>query len=164
MRALATYVDTLETVDTESVIDGAGVNADDMGVGSGNALYSPELRYLLSATYSNAPLSVTLTARGLGSGKYNNAFIECVSNCPDAIAAHPTINNNHVDGVTYVDLAFSYQLLDNAEVYFVAENMLDKDPPLIAGSRSNGFYAGQGNTRFYDRLGRMLRTGVRFNF
>jgi len=164
LRALATYVDTLETVDTESVIDGAGVNADDMGVGSGNALYSPELRYLLSATYSNDPLSVTLTARGLGSGKYNNAFIECVSNCPDATAAHPTINNNHVDGVTYVDLAFSYQLLDNAEVYFVAENMLDKDPPLIAGSRSNGFYAGQGNTRFYDRLGRMLRTGVRFNF
>jgi iron complex outermembrane receptor protein len=33
-----------------------------------------------------------------------------------------------------------------------------------AGSLSSGFYQGQSNARFYDRLGRMLRAGVRFKF
>ena len=123
------------------------------------------MRYLLSATYNYEPVSLTLTARGIGSGKYNNSFIECASACPTATAEHPTINNNHIEGVTYFDLALNYKILgDRAEAFFVAENVLDQDPPLIAGSRSNGFYAGQGNTKFYDRLGRMLRAGVRFNF
>jgi hypothetical protein len=48
--------------------------------------------------------------------------------------------------------------------HFVAENLLDRDPPLIAGSLSSGFYQGQANARFYDRLGRMLRLGARFKF
>jgi hypothetical protein len=46
----------------------------------------------------------------------------------------------------------------------VAENLLHRDPPLIAGSLSSGFYQGQANARFYDRLGRMLRLGARFKF
>ncbi len=164
LRALATYVDSLKTIDTQSVVEGAGVNADDMATGSGNALFSPELRYLLSASYGNDPVSLTLTVRGIGSGKYNNAFVECASACPAATAQHPTINNNHIDGVTYFDLALNYRAFGNTEAYLVVENLLDEDPPLIAGSRPNGFYAGQANTRFYDRLGRMLRAGVRFNF
>lgn len=164
LRALATYVDSLETIDTKATIQGAGVNADDMGTGSGNAMYSPDLRYLLSASYDGDPFGVTLTMRGIGSGKYNNAFIECTSNCPAATALHPTIDNNDIDAVTYFDVAFNYKAFGNAEAYLVIENLLDEDPAFIAGSRSNGFYAGQGNARFYDRLGRMVRTGVRFNF
>jgi outer membrane receptor protein involved in Fe transport len=164
LRALGTYVDSLQTVDT-AVVEGAGVNADDMGVGAGSALFAPELRYLASATYTLDPVSLTLSARGIGSGKYNNSFIECSSGCPDSTLDHPTINDNHIPGVTYFDLALDYKILgDRAEAFLVAENVLDKDPPLIAGSRSNGYYAGQGNTKFYDRLGRMLRLGVRFDF
>jgi outer membrane receptor protein involved in Fe transport len=165
LRALGTYVDSLKTVDTTGSVEGAGVNADDMGVGAGTALYSPELRYLGSATYSYDAVAVTLTARGVGSGKYNNSFIECSSSCPASDALHPTIDNNRIPAVTYFDFALEYKLLqDRAQLFLVAENLLDKDPPLIAGSRSNGYYAGQGNTRFYDRLGRMMHLGMRFDF
>jgi hypothetical protein len=62
-----------------------------------------------------------------------------------------------------IDTEASY-LGETGEVYFVAENLLDRDPPLIAGSLSSGFYQGQANARFYDRLGRMLRLGARFKF
>jgi iron complex outermembrane recepter protein len=165
LRAMGTYVKSLEPVDTTSVIDGAGVNSDSMGTGVGNALFSPKFRYLVSATYEFDPVSVTLSARGISSGKYNNAFIECASACPAATTARPTIDSNHIAGVTYLDLALNYKILQNAgEVYFVAENFLDQDPPLVAGSLSSGFYQGQSNARFYDRLGRMLRAGVRFKF
>jgi len=44
------------------------------------------------------------------------------------------------------------------------ENLLNEDPALVAGGRGGGFYNGQGNARYYDRLGRMYRLGLRFQF
>lgn len=161
LRALATFVDTLETQDSFGVVtDGAGVNADNMGTGAGFTLFGPDFRYLMSATYDSHPLRATLTMRGIGSGVYNNNLIECATNCPTSTAANPTINNNHVDSVTYFDLSFNYSMFDDStEVFFVAENLLDEDPPLIAG----GIF-GPGNAQFYNGLGRMLRAGVRVSF
>ena len=40
---------------------------------------------------------------------------------------------------------------ETIETYFTAENLFDKDPPFIVGTRGAGFYAGQGNTGLYDR-------------
>lgn len=165
LRAMATYVNTLETVDQESTVDGAGVNAADFGFG-GEGLQAPDLTYLVSAAYQLYPFSATLTARGISDGVYNNALIECVpGTCPPATPLHPTTNNNSIDAVTYFDLTLSYTGMDGAmEAFFVVENLLDEDPPLIAGPVGTGFYAGQGNAEFYDRLGRIFRAGMRFSF
>lgn len=161
-RALATVVDSLETEDAfGNVTEGAGVNADGMGTGAGFALFGPDFRYLVSAAYNNYPFSATLTMRGIGDGVYNNKFIECTSNCPASTAERQTIDNNYVDSVEYFDLAFNYSMVDGtAELFFVAENLLDEDPPRIAG---NNFYS-PGSLQFYNGLGRMLRAGVRVNF
>ncbi len=166
LRALATHVLSLKTVDEQRVIEGAGVNADDMGIGAGSALFAPDLQYLLSATYDRFPFSSTLTMRGTSSGVYNNAFIACeAGTCPAATPERPTINNNRIDAVHYFDLSLSYAFYDDrAEAFFVAQNILDEDPPLIAGERGGGWYSGHGSTNFYDRLGRTLRVGLRFDF
>jgi outer membrane receptor protein involved in Fe transport len=162
LRAMATIVDKLETVDTTNVIDGAG-QIGGFGILGGN-LHTPDLRYIGTATYSNGPASLTLTMRGTGSAVYNNAFIECSSACPPSTSSNPTINNNRVDSVAYYDLAFSYEAFENrAEFFVVVENLMDEDPPLIAGPRGDGFYSGQANVS-YDRLGRIYRSGVRLKF
>ncbi len=165
LRGMATYVDSLKTVDDQSIIEGAGVNADSGAIGLANGLFVPDLRYLLSATYANDALSATLIARGVASGVYNNDFIECAAGCPAATAAHPTIDNNHIDAVTYFDLSLNYSLLeDRCEAFFVVENLLNEAPPQVAGTTNNGFYAGQGNADYYDRIGRIYRAGMRFKF
>jgi outer membrane receptor protein involved in Fe transport len=164
-RAMATYIDSLKTEDEDTVVEGAGVNADGGGINGPRGVFMPELRYLGSIAYSNKPFSATLMARGVGSGVYNNNLIECTSGCPAATAQRPTINNNHVDGVTYFDLNLSYEVFDQmGEVFFVTENLFNEPPPDIAGNPSSGFYGGQANRDYYDSLGRMYRAGVRFHF
>ena len=165
LRGLATRVFQMDTIDTVATTDGVGVQANGGAIGLGSALAAPKFRYMLSARYTNGPMSGTLTMRGLGAGVYNNSFIECRSQCPVATAANPTINNNSIPAITYYDLGLNYKFLDNAvEAYFVAENVFDKDPPFIAGDRGNGFYNGQGNSAMYDRLGRTFRVGARFRY
>ncbi|HWV35325.1 MAG TPA: TonB-dependent receptor, partial [Thermomicrobiales bacterium] len=162
LRAMATIVDTLETIDTTTVIDGAG-QIGGFGILGGN-LHTPDLRYIAMATYSNGPASLTLSMRGTGSVVYNNAFVECTSSCPPSTSTNPTIDNNHVDAVEYYDLAFNYKAFeDRAEFFVVVENFMDEDPPAIAGPRGDGFYSGQANVS-YDRLGRIYRAGVRLSF
>lgn len=165
LRGMATYVDSLKTIDDDTIIEGAGVNADSGALGLDRGLFVPDWRYLTSVTYSNMPFSATLSARGVSSGVYNNAFIECTSGCPTATEEHPTIDNNHVDAVTYFDLSLSYDVMEGAgQVFFVTENLFDEPPPRIAGTTDNGFYAGQGNADYYDRIGRIFRAGLRFQF
>ncbi|HWK73618.1 MAG TPA: TonB-dependent receptor [Povalibacter sp.] len=165
LRALGTYFDSLKTIDTQTTVEGAGVNADGGGIGLGTALQSPRYRYMVSATYNLDPITVSLAARGVSSGKYNNAFIDCSTDCPTATTEHPTIDGNRVPGATYYDLSFRSKLFDSgAEVFAVVENLFNEDPALVAGGRGGGFYNGQANTRYYDRLGRMYRIGLRYQF
>lgn len=163
LRGLATKVFSLKTVDSLGTIEGAGIQADGGVIGLGSALSAPKFRYLMSATYDGGPFSATFTMRGIGKGVFNTSFITCTTGCPAATAANPTININYVPAVTYFDLALDYGFMDDTiETYFTAENLFDKDPPFIVGTRGAGFYAGQGNTGLYDRLGRTFRAGVRF--
>jgi outer membrane receptor protein involved in Fe transport len=165
LRGLATRVFQMDTIDTVATTDGVGVQASGGAIGLGSALAAPKFRYMVSARYTNGPMSGTLTMRGFGSGVYNNSFIECRNQCPVATATNPTINNNFVPAITYYDVGLNYKFMDDAvEAYFVAENVLNTDPPFIAGDRGNGFYNGQGNGTFYDRLGRTFRVGARFRY
>jgi outer membrane receptor protein involved in Fe transport len=168
LRALGTYFDKLETADFNRTIEGSGLNDAGGGVGLGNALASPKYRYLVSVGYNWEPVSATLTMRGISSGKYNNDFIVCSTDCPDPRTlplGKMTIDSNHIDGVKYFDLSLNGALMETgAELFFVVENLLNEEPALVAGSRGGGYYNGQSNADFYDRLGRYYRAGVRFQF
>lgn len=171
LRAMASFVDKLETVTSEGLkVDGKGVNSDDAGITLDSAaLTAPKYRFLASAGYSLDPVAVTLTMRGISSGVYNNAFIECDSNCPTGAAlpaGFTTIGTgmNKIDSAQYFDLALNYKLPTMGELYFVVENLLDQDPAKVAGGRGAGFYQGQSNVTIYDRFGRMFHAGVRFQF
>ena len=160
LRAFGTYVMALKTIDRQSVTDGAGVNADGLTVP-----FAPKFRFTASASYNLDPITVTLMARGIGSGKYANNYIACTTGCPPSTAEHPTIDNNHISPVTYYDFSLNYAFSERGEAFFVAENFMNRDPPAVAGNdNSGGFYAGQGNTSLYDRLGRMYRAGIRVKF
>lgn len=166
LRALGTYFDKLLTKDTRT-IDGSGLNAGGAGIGLGNALASPKYRYLVSLGYNWEPVTATLTMRGVSSGKYNNDFIVCNGDCPPTTTSSPyqTIDSNHIAGARYFDLSLNGKLLDTgAEVFFVVDNLLNKAPALVAGTRGGGYYNGQDNADYYDRLGRYYRAGVRFQF
>src|SRR5690606_22327754 len=126
LRALGTYFDSLQTIDAQRVVEGSGVNTEGGGIGLGTALQSPKYRYLVSATYNLDPITVSLSLRGLSSGKYNNAFIDCSTACPTATVENPTIDGNHIAGAQYYDLSFKSKLLDTgAEAFFVVENLLN---------------------------------------
>ncbi|MGE4062280.1 MAG: TonB-dependent receptor [Rhodospirillaceae bacterium] len=170
VRALANYVFNLNTSDTDpvtnvtNIIEGAGVIPDSGGISLSPGLGTPHFRWTTSFTYSLEAFSGTVTWRGTGKGVYNNRFVVCSSGCPLSTALAPTINENSIESVQYVDLAFNYKLMDDhVTAYLTIQNALNRDPPLIAAGIQNGFYQGFDNDNF-DRAGRMFRIGARFNY
>jgi outer membrane receptor protein involved in Fe transport len=159
-RGLATYVDSLKTIGNGQVVEGAGVTGGFGGIGT-SGLSAPRWKYVLSATYENDTLSGTLTKRGVGSGVYNNALIQCTSGCPTATAANPTVDNNHVPAWSVYDLSLTYKVFESTQVFLTVQNLFNTDPPLIAAPASSGVYTGQNNAQF-DQFGRVFRAGVRF--
>jgi outer membrane receptor protein involved in Fe transport len=127
----------------------------------------PDYRMTVSAGYSNDLFSATLTDRIVSSGTYNNTYIVCTSGCPVSTTPNNTINNNHIDGAMYFDLALTYKFMNdgasNAEAFFNIRNIANKDPVLVAGGPSGVPYdTVTTNPSFYDSLGRVFRAGIRF--
>ncbi|MCA0199734.1 MAG: TonB-dependent receptor [Proteobacteria bacterium] len=170
LRGLANYVFKLDTSDTDpvtnvtTIIKGAGVMPDSGGIGLSPGLATPHFRWTTSFTYTLEAFSGTVTWRGTGSGVYNNAFVVCSSGCPASTATAPTINQNSIGAVQYIDLAANYKIMDDhVTMYAVIQNALNRDPPMIAAGLQNGFYGGLDNDNF-DRTGRMFRIGARFAY
>ena len=142
-------------------LDVAGQNTS--GAGS-----TPDWRWTASFTYNLDPLSATLAARGVSAGKYGNNFIECTSGCPVSTIDHPTINDNHIPGATYLDLSLSYTMLlgkdesTQMQTFFNIRNITNKDPVIVAGGPSGLPYdTVSTNPANYDSLGRVYMAGVR---
>ena len=158
LRTAATRVFSLETRDPNSVIEGAGTQSADV------VLNAPDLRYIASAAYRGESLGVTLTARGISSGKLDNAFFECAHDCPPSTASRPTIDRNRVASARVFDLAMSYRIADRrlaeGEVFLVVENFTNASPPVVPGTRTAGYHNGPDNYA-YEVLGRIYRVGVR---
>jgi outer membrane receptor protein involved in Fe transport len=164
LRGFATHISSLETIRKGGTLQGAGVNSDDAGNGQ-QGLFAPHWRYTLSASYAIDPWVATYTVRGVGAGVYNNSFIVCTANCPASTVDHPTIDQNHIASVVYMDLSLTYKMNvfgGTADWFVTVENFLNRDPPLVYGGTDNGFYQGQDNSFGYDRLGRFFHTGIRF--
>jgi hypothetical protein len=161
IRALATYIDSVQTVGNGVITEGAGVLGGGGGIGT-SGLNAPRWKYTSSVTYGLKDFEATLTARGFGEGTYNNILIQCTIGCPVYSPTHPTIDDNHIGGWTAIDLNLSYKVLSgDGTFYLTVQNLMNRDPALIAANVSSGVYTGMGNAA-YDQLGRVFRAGFRF--
>ena len=149
VRALATYIDRLVTINAGVPIDRAG----DVG---GTALSgAPHWQGLVAVTYDNDPISVFVQARYMGGGKFD-------SNLTPALLS-PALN--HVRDVIYVDLTARYKF-EIAGIDYVAygtlNNLFDQDPPLTPNGAVTTPRSANGNR--YDFVGRYVTAGLKFNF
>jgi outer membrane receptor protein involved in Fe transport len=135
--------------------------------GENSGTNPPNWKLNVTAVYDADPLTISLTGRAISSGTNLNNYIECTSDCPTATAANPTINNNNVPGVFYLDANISYRITfaggTTADLFFAANNIFNVDPPQTLGSTTTQHYTSVGaSAGLYDRLGTVLRAGVRF--
>ena len=135
--------------------------SDHVGENGGNNL--PYWKLDMTGSYSFDPLTVSLTARAISSGRVNSEYIQCTSGCPASTTDHQTINYNRIAGRFYLDANIVYKLtLDDAvasEVFFSVKNMFNNDPPPVVSP----FYTSiSGTSVLYDPLGAVYRAGIRF--
>jgi len=105
--------------------------------------------------------------RGLSGGTIDNAYIECTTGCPLSTSTHRTIDNNHIDGQFWFDLSTSYKFevgdASEVEAFLNIKNIFNSDPTLVPPrATGSAFWAPLTNRTYYDVLGRVFRTGVRF--
>jgi outer membrane receptor protein involved in Fe transport len=167
IRAMGSRVLTLDTQDTDGVTyDGVGVVGSWGGIPPfSGKLTAPKFRGNLSIAYNGDPISLRTIVRYTAAGVYGNGFIECRTGCPVSTLNAPTIEDNHIEGMTTVDLSASYKPFEDqkVELFMTIENLLNTQPPIIGGSRGSTHWNTMGNTE-YDRMGRQYRAGMRFQF
>jgi iron complex outermembrane receptor protein len=86
-----------------------------------------------------------------------NASGDCIANVAPA--------NQKIPAQSYFDLALTARLADRFNFRIGANNILDKEPPIVGAEVSNAPF-GNGNTfpQVYDALGRYLFAGVTIDF
>ncbi|MGJ3629038.1 hypothetical protein AB5I41_23175 [Sphingomonas sp. MMS24-JH45] len=74
-------------------------------------------------------------------------------------------NFNRINAYNYIDLAFRFRAAENFEMTITANNIFDKDPPVLGGQAGSTAY-NSGNTypSTYDALGRVFNVGARVKF
>jgi len=149
MRLLAT--NTWE----QTTVDPLGNVTKATGVNNGGV---PHWTYYLSVGYDASAYSVTWVGRGIGSGVQSRQYTQCTSDCPTLTAPYYTINDNRMPGAFYMDVNLTYHLktqdLGAPDLFLSVENVANNNP--------EGFFVGNNNP-LYDRIGRIFRTGIRFN-
>ncbi|MDP1616341.1 TonB-dependent siderophore receptor [Phenylobacterium sp.] len=156
LRAVGTYY--LENYED----NGIDVPTDNAG-----SIALPEFIYRATATYTADPWTIQVTGRGVSDSKLDNAFVECTTGCPASTIANRTINNNHVDGAFYVDLAMTYDLkvLQKTEAFVSISNLFNRDPEIVPQGPAGTAYGNPSTSQgIYDILGRVFRVGVRFEY
>ena len=126
---------------------GAGSDADSYGL--------PRWRWTANIGYERGRIATALTIRSLSSGVYDNDWTSL------------DIDSNSIAGATYFDavVAYSFPLSNSDARFFIKiDNLLDRDPELVAGSGSQIFAQYGANSSLYDVLGRSLRAGLNVRF
>jgi|TARA_R100000501_G_scaffold18455_1_gene39024 outer membrane receptor protein involved in Fe transport len=139
LRALANYVDRLETDNGIITIDGSGF------LGSQAPFLAPKWRGTLTATFESDHIGLDTRVRYIDGGGY----------APAEVLAN--IGDNDISSRTYVDLGVRAYVPfgdgDRFTVFGNVQNLFDRDPPLAAVSSA-----------YFDLIGRYYTFGVRANF
>ena len=136
-------------------------------VGTVGATALPAWRYNFQISYTNDPMSLSLTGRGFSGGTYNNSYVQCTSGCPVSTSFAPTVSNNYMSGALYWDANISYKIAmgdaGESQVFLTVRNLTNKDAEIYPqGPAGTGFLTQATNPSLYDQLGRTFRAGIRF--
>jgi outer membrane receptor protein involved in Fe transport len=144
LRALGSHIAKRTTINGGVRTEAAGQNTAD----------APKWRWFVTLGYDDAKFTGLVTLRTISKGVYDNTWTSGVD-----------IDNNRIKGAAYFDLAASYKLPpaghSQMELFVKVENLLDKDPPIVAQVGTSGL---QTNPILYDVVGRAYRVGLRFKY
>ena len=143
-----------------------GIDAPTDTVGQNAPGGTPKWLYRIQANWATDGFNFNLTGRGISSGVYDNSFVECTSGCPASTVTNRTINDNHIAGAFYLDTSLTFDVEmagKELELYLAVNNLLNKDPAVVAPGPAGSAYATPAtNQSLYDLLGRTYRVGIRF--
>lgn len=160
LRGMATrYLENYFNNGIDAPIERVGQNGVDAGT-------TPKWIYRVQGTYADRGFTFNLIGRGVSDGVYDNSFVECTTGCPASTVTNRTINDNSIKGAFYLDTSVSQDIEmgdKTLQLFLSVNNLLDKDPPVVAPGPAGSAYATPAtNQSIYDLLGRTYRFGVRF--
>jgi outer membrane receptor protein involved in Fe transport len=118
----------------------------------------PESKGVTRFTWTTGPLGVSLRHRFIDSVTTDRIVLPKTAGDTPPLAS--TFTNPKFDAMNYFDLSATFDFGDKAEVYAGVNNVLDEDPPIVAG------FGGYGNTfpATYDYAGMTVFMGVNVSF
>jgi len=140
---LATYVDRLITTSGTTRVDTAGQ------LTGTNA--TPKWRSSTTLAYEQGPFTGRFLGTFIGGGRYDNTY------------GPLDLDKQRFNGRFYLDFTGEYQVSENFQLFLKVENMLDKDPPLIA-ENVTGRAGAATASGFFDLIGRNFGVGARLKF
>ena len=152
IRALATYVGRLVTIDPAGYHDYVGQLS-----GFGRLTGVPHWTGTTDTTYRLNDWMINLEGHMVGRGKYGVTLTE-------GAGAANTINRNDVPTYFLFNLTGQRTLTfgsSSLEIYALINNLFDKAPPLIPSGQVGGSAESSTNAVFYDVIGRNFKVGVR---
>ncbi len=162
LRLIGTYLYDM-IVDTglgPAPIDYHGQSGPVASFGSFNT--QPDWQARAFLTYARDRFTSTFETRYVGSGSLNVTWFESPPGDPSNTRLL-SVNDNSVDDAYYLNWSGSYDFRaqedSQIQVFWVINNLLDKDPPIAPGGN-----AYPTNPVFFDTLGQRYRAGVRVSF
>ena len=124
---------------------------------------TPKWKGILSADFTQGPMSLTVQSRWYGTSKIAND-----SNTGNMATAQ-TANLYPVDKFevpfwAYLDLRANYKWNDNIQFYGAIDNALNIPPALLPLRSNNIIHSVPSNQSTYDLIGRQYRLGIRFSY
>ena len=117
----------------------------------------PEYKGNTRFTWTTGPLGVSLRHRYIDAVTTDRFLLPERSGVqPASLPNLSTMSNPKLDVKQYIDLSFTYDIADRAEIFAGVNNVFDEDPPIVAG------FGGYGNTfpATYDYAGMTFFLGV----
>ena len=167
-HAIATHYINYTTNNGVTAINLAGSNAP------GNA--TPNWMGRVEAMYTKESWSFDLVSRIVSSGNLNDAsdiYVQCAANCKAGTGVYKTSNVTSAPGQIVFDGTITKHFDvagGEASVFLMVRNLLNRQPPVIAGLSSTNYGAEnvpaypQTNTSLYDYLGREFTLGAKLQF
>lgn len=146
LRALGTYIRDQRTITKTTNIDAAGTSG------------SPDWSWTGTAVYRLDRLTTSLQVRYTSPIHYSSTLVG-----PDdpnySVALNNSVNRNLWPSATYVNAFAQYDLISDdkrtVQIYANVDNLLDKQPPIVAISI---------NGSAYDLVGRTFKVGLRVKY
>jgi iron complex outermembrane recepter protein len=168
-HAIATHYINFTTNNGVTAINLAGSNAP------GNP--TPNWLGRVEVMYTKESWAFDVVSRIVSSGNLNDAsdiYIQCTANCTAGKGIYKTANVTSAPGQIVFDgtITKHFDLSGGADasVFLMVRNLLNRQPPVIAGLSSTNYGAEnvpaypQTNTSIYDYLGREFTVGAKLQF